>query len=381
VAAISLALTLAAAYAVTKPHPDSHPDGGTKPDNFPLQAIALGLAGTVFGVLPVIMANRFVIFKAYSHYALPASLAGVIFIVGLIHIIPTKKLPVILVALLVSIAALTHRGVALKAAEEQAKIRAFWWQVYWRAPQIQGGTMLAVLYPSINIGEDIETISGPANFLYYPEPETGTDIVKYQLGATLFNKQGFENILGEQTKISRLYRSHTMFLNYRKTLVLNQPTVRSCVHVIDSHWVEQSRQDKKEIVQLFPHSKVESVSSVDEVPKPLSFVFGAEPPHGWCYFYQKAELARQLGDWDSVAALGAEAASRNLVPADPIEWMPFLQAYAVLGESAKMESIAAQFKDDPFHKAQFCQSLNRMEENRYPLKEEMQGKVSELFCK
>jgi len=29
--------------------------------------------------------------------------------------------------------------------------------------------------------------------------------------------------------------------------------------------------------------------------------------HGWCYYYQKANLARQQGDWEQVIALGREA--------------------------------------------------------------------------
>ena len=28
--------------------------------------------------------------------------------------------------------------------------------------------------------------------------------------------------------------------------------------------------------------------------------FVGEPLHGWCYYYEKAELARQQADWDSV---------------------------------------------------------------------------------
>jgi hypothetical protein len=377
IATISLALTLAAARLMSATNPDSQPAVGVNADHFPRQAILLGLAGVILGVLPVIMANRFVIFKAYSHYALPASLAGVIFVVGLIHVLSSKNLQIILVSLLVGVAALTHRGLTIKAADEQAAIRNFWWQVYWRIPKIQEGTLLAVHYPSITIGEDIEIISGPANFLYYPQPQPGIDLVKYKLGATLLNKQGIQDILSEEAKISKLYRSHTMFLNYRRTLVMNQPSASSCVHVIDTRWIERSQHDTAPITQLFPHSKIAfALTENDEPSIPLEFAFGAEPAHGWCYFYQKAELARQQGDWDSVATLGAEAASLNLVPADPIEWTPFLQAYAYLGQTEKVESLASKFKDDPFHKRQFCQTLTRMNENGSPLINEMQSK----FC-
>lgn len=59
--------------------------------------------------------------------------------------------------------------------------------------------------------------------------------------------------------------------------------------------------------------------------------------------------------------------------------MPFLQAYVYIGQSEKMESPAAQFHDDPFHKERFCENPNRMDENGYPLKEEIQSEVDGLF--
>ncbi|MBI5951827.1 MAG: hypothetical protein HY865_09235 [Chloroflexi bacterium] len=379
-ATLVLALSLVAfrwLASASAPQPDSNPEASPKADSFPLQAIALGLAGTVFGLFPVIMANRFVIFKAYSHYALPASVAGVILVVGLIHALSSKRLQMILVSLLVGIAALTHRGLAIKAADEQSAVRDFWWQVYWRIPKIQEGTTIAAIYPGIDYGEDTDIVWGPANFLYYPNPQPGMDLVKYPLGGTILDPTGIRNVVEEKEKISATYRSHFIFLNYRRVLVMSQPSAESCVHVIDPRWVEQSQRDTEEIVQLFPHSKMEYALTEGETAVPLGFAFGTEPTHGWCYFYQKAELARQQGDWDSVAAIGAEAARLDLVPADPVEWTPFLQAYAVLGETKKVESLAAQFKDDPFHKEQFCENLT----NGIQLKDEMQNKVDELFCR
>jgi hypothetical protein len=44
-------------------------------------------------------------------------------------------------------------------------------------------------------------------------------------------------------------------------------------------------------------------------------IFGPEP-RNWLYFYQKAELERQLGDWDAVARLGDEATKQGFKPID-----------------------------------------------------------------
>jgi hypothetical protein len=316
---------------------------------------------------------------------LPSSLAAVIFIIGVIALIPSRKLQIVLITLLVGVAALTHRALAINAAGEQSKVRDFWWQVYWRIPRIQEGTLLAVHYPSINygegFGEDIEIVSGPANFLYYPEPQPGIDLVRYKLGATLLDDQGIQNIMGGNEKKSKPYRSHSMFLNYRKTLILSQPSTESCVHVIDALWVERSLHEVDQIAQLFPYSRIEfALTENESISKPLDFVFGIEPPHSWCYYYQKAELARQQGDWGRVATLHSEATSLGLAPRDLIEWTPFLQAYAYIGQPERLKELAMHFEDDSFHKQQLCENLNRMNENGYPLQPDIQNMVVDIFC-
>ncbi len=57
-------------------------------------------------------------------------------------------------------------------------------------------------------------------------------------------------------------------------------------------------------------------------------IFGSEPKHQWLYFYQKAELERQLKQWDAVAILGDEVMKQEYKPSDPSEWLPFIEGYA-----------------------------------------------------
>ena len=62
-------------------------------------------------------------------------------------------------------------------------------------------------------------------------------------------------------------------------------------------------------------------------------IFGPEPPHTWCYYYEKAELAHQFGNWSTIVELGDEANMMNLEPRDPREWSIFIDAYRRLGRS------------------------------------------------
>jgi len=53
-----------------------------------------------------------------------------------------------------------------------------------------------------------------------------------------------------------------------------------------------------------------------------------EPAHGWCYYFEKADLARQLGDWETVTQLGDAAFALDDYPNDPVERFVFIEGYA-----------------------------------------------------
>jgi hypothetical protein len=92
----------------------------------------------------------------------------------------------------------------------------------------------------------------------------------------------------------------------------------------------------------------------------LASVFGPEPAHDWCYHYAKAELARQLADWDEISRLDAQAAQLGLTPADPLEWIPFIEAGAWRGEFdlavLRTHQVVAE---RPFLRKALCAAWNR----------------------
>jgi len=74
-------------------------------------------------------------------------------------------------------------------------------------------------------------------------------------------------------------------------------------------------------------------------------VYGAEPPHRWCYYFEKAELARQREDWQEVAVLGNQAFMLDDHPNDPVERFVFVEGYAHTGDWER----AHQLSLDSFH--------------------------------
>ncbi len=181
-------------------------------------------------------------------------------------------------------------------------------------------------------------------------------------------------------KVDRIIKYISITYNYKNILLLTQPTTDSCVHTIDNKWPEVSVDDNTFVLASSVNSKIENIITSGVAPTPPKFVFGTEPAHEWCYYYQKADLARQIGNWEEIAKIDQEAMKLSLAPRDAVEWMPFLQAYAMLGDTERVEQIAKIIKKDEFYEQQSCQNLRAFSQNGHTLQPEMQTLIDTLFC-
>jgi hypothetical protein len=68
--------------------------------------------------------------------------------------------------------------------------------------------------------------------------------------------------------------------------------------------------------------------------------FLSEPEHTWCYYFAKAELARQRGDWVQVIDLMEEARTLGYEPEDPFEWLTYIEAQAFTGNLEAAQEIS-----------------------------------------
>ncbi|HET9906839.1 MAG TPA: hypothetical protein VFQ23_09365, partial [Anaerolineales bacterium] len=345
-----------------------------------VEAIWVGLAGVVAGVMPVIVANRYVSVEAYSHYALPASLASVMIVVGILSLINLRPVRLGAAALLVILAVLTHYSVSLRILHEESVIAQFWQQVVWRSPGLKAGTTLFVSYPSVSYGEDVDAVAGPANFLYFPEQTNQIPAVYPLIALPQMDYTTIYVLRGGQERASG-YRTHVGEIDYDNMLVISQPTEDACVHVIDSQWPRYSNEDSAQILLLGQYSKIENVLTDASAPRPAEFVFGPEPAHTWCYYYQRAELALQEGAWEEVIEIGNEVNQLGLQPNDRIEWAPFLQAYAIVGDVEAFETTTKKIERSPFIRREACNNLLSTQEMGAVFAPEIQSLMDERVCR
>lgn len=64
-------------------------------------------------------------------------------------------------------------------------------------------------------------------------------------------------------------------------------------------------------------------------------IFGSELPHGWCYYFEKADLAKQLNQWDKIPELYEEATSLGFNTNYAPELTPYIFGYALTGNLDK----------------------------------------------
>jgi hypothetical protein len=323
--------------------------------NVSREALVLGLLGTVGGLIPIAMVNRDVWFPSFSRYSLVSSVGVAILIPAiLIHMKPSILRNGIFAALcLISI--LTQHANGVQYARETASLRNFWWQVAWRVPQFEKNTTLVANISGVATEEDY-FVWGPAALIYYPERQNPEGI-QPGLFAAILNQDTVSKVLARERQEFDNRKNIITYKNYRNIVVLTQPSANSCVHVVDGSRPEYSQKELDSIRTIGPYSEIEHVLADEPPHTPPEIVFGPEPEHGWCYYYQKADLARQRGDWAEVIRLGDQASAQGLAPRDRIEWMPFLQAYAQVGDIDRLTELAPIVKADPYTTREVCSTL------------------------
>jgi hypothetical protein len=343
--------------------------------SFSQEALLLGFLSAAAGLLPIAMVNRDVAFPAFSRYSLVSSVGVSIFIVALLTNLNGRILRGIIAAGLILSAMLTHHANSVKHAQEAATLRMFWWQVSWRVPQFEPRTTLIGSYPSAAAEEDY-FIWGPANLIYYPERQN-LENIQPVLFASVLNKGTVAKVLTRERQKYDIRKNIVTYPNHRNILILTQPTSSSCVHIINGLQPEFSQRELDSIRVIGAYSEIEHVL-VDEAPHtPPDLIFGPEPTHDWCYYYEKADLARQRGDWEEVLRLGDEAFGKGYAPGDNIEWMPFLQAYAVAGDVDRLTAMASVIIVEPYISQQICQQIGFMQ----GLSAAVIEVVDSLYCK
>ncbi|MCE9646933.1 MAG: hypothetical protein K8S20_13110 [Chloroflexi bacterium] len=367
-------LVLILVYAVLSAINGLAEERSDRPD-FAVEGIWVGAAWVVAGLVFVILANRHVVFPEYSRYGFVSAGGAAILIVALISWVSSRRLQMAILGCLLVSATATHYANATRFANSVEEIRSFWWQVSWRVPNFEPGTTIIAHYPSGGIRET-SFVWGPANQIYFPE---GSSDNPFQTGisAMLLDRTSVLDVLSQRKKFSDPYSLVQTYPDPSHILILTQPGLNSCVQVIDGNSPVYSTYEDPLFFTIGSHSEPDHIRIHDSFQNVPESLLGQEPEHTWCYFYEKASLARQQGDWEGIVKLGLEASREGERPNDLIEWLPFLEAYALTGHEDLLAPLSSVIRSDKYVARQVCSTLGALQD----VQDHIKSMIDLKYCK
>lgn len=287
---------------------------------------------------------------------LPFMLGTSLILAGLVDLLFDLRFRTLVVAGLSALAVGSHYQNALVYRGEWQELRAYFWQLAWRAPGLKPGTL--VISDQIPLWRYSDNDLAPiVNWIYAPElSDPHLPYYYYDLSTRVESPlPGLEENLPITQGYRNLYytgsTSDILGVYYRPP---------GCLRVLS---------DADALYPGLPGTIVESLhlshlgqilTEADPAAIPPS-VLGPEPQHGWCYFFEKADLARQRGEWAEVAALYEEAMAGGFDAGDGSEYLIFMEAFAHIKNWEITEELSQKTAGDASMQPLLCATWERLD--------------------
>jgi hypothetical protein len=309
----------------------------------------IGLVSVVTALATIVIPGRDVHFDGFDRYSLHASLGVALIMGGIIYSL-RGNFRTVLILLLVWVSVSTHYHNAAQWGETWSAHKDTWWQLVWRAPGLEEDTVLiAQQPPGSGFRQDYE-IWGPVNMIY--APQTSPPAIQAQVltkETAYFIQRGIE-------KPDHL-RDVDFIRDYDHVLILSRATPQSCLQTVDGEQPFLSQFANPLVDMVAKFSNIGQIITEGKPKQPAVDIFGEEPHHTWCYYYQKASLARQRGDWEEIVRLGDRAQEEDYKPRDLVEWMPFFEAYVIFGREKDAKWLSTILKSEKNLRFALCRDL------------------------
>lgn len=325
------------------------------------QMIILGLIAMVLGGQPFWLTESSINFVFPNcRYTLPFIPGISLVLCGMILLL--KKLPrvqIFLTAILIGLAAGSQFIAANEYRRDWTLTKDFFWQLKWRAPEIEENTVVVSNVLPIRFSTD-NSLTAPLNWIYADSYET--DRIPYMLYTNTKRENSLSGLTAGK-EIFQEYLSAQFFGNTNDMLSVSYHSP-GCVHVLDPEidiFNQTIPELDREGALLNNYKRIRSQAAFRPLPEKL---FGKEPAHTWCWYYETADLARQNQDWEKVSELGDTAFTLNDHPNDPMELIPFIEGYANVSRwDDAVELTQKAINTTPVMNNPLCALWNRIEKD------------------
>ena len=322
----------------------SRPEAHTGPGSsrrWSLQAIAIGFLALFMGGWPFwATALPIQLNFPWDRFTLPMMLGACFLFVGILELLVRNRLlKVTILGIIIGLSVGMHFQDGLGYRREWNAQKAFFWQLAWRAPAIKPGTALLTAGLPFTYYTD-NSLTGPLNWIYAPQYSSGE--MPYLLYDLEVRVEADHLALVKNAPIQQPYRATTFNGSTSQAIVLYSPR-NGCLKVLDPPRERgfPIRQDFVYAARYLsdPDNIIHDNTGAAQLP---NHIFGPEPEHDWCYYFEKAELARQEEDWQQIARLWEQAVRHGQSPERAAELLPFIEGLAQLGDWDRAEELSLQ---------------------------------------
>ena len=270
--------------------------------------------------------------------------------VGMIDLLIQSRYRNLLLAGLVGLSLGIHYQNNLTFISEWQGARNLMWELTWRAPMIKPGTMLVTDGIPLNYYGD-NSLSPALNWTYAPDWHQAQ--IPYRFFDLNIRQDSpvFSN-LTRNLPVEHIYRSFD-FKGSTDQMLAVSLKANACLRVYGPG--ETTTPDTSDRIKDILY--LSNLSLIDPAPTRAATppaVMGGEPAHQWCYYFEKADLARQSGEWSQVAALGNEAGQKHLTAKSAFEYLVFIEGYARLKQWDKASGMTKAAAQDELTEPQIC---------------------------
>ncbi len=329
-----LLISASAIFTLMRSSSDGTTGQHPKEDSWGQWAMSIGLVAIFAGRLPSWAAGLPLKLEFdYDRFFISIMFGASLFIVGLATFsLKEGKRKVFILSLLIGLSTAYQFTIANTFRRDTANQQDIFWQIAWRMPALEKGTVLLTYELPLKYVSDLQ-ITAPLNWMY------ASTINDRQLPyLLLYIKSRFNS-----TTLPSLQPDEPIQLEYR-TVDFNGSTSDSvviykeadgCLRVLDPVYANADTLPGANyfLLNAIPLSNPSRIQA--DAPQPVmdESLFGPEPAHGWCYFYARAELARQQSDWEGVVKLYNQAQKNGFNASMPVENLPFIEAFAITGDT------------------------------------------------
>ena len=304
-------------------------------------ALILGLILVLLGPIPGWLTNQFISTKNplwSSRFGLASMVGASVLIVALLELlIYNRKYRTIVYCCLIGLSVSWHFLNTNDFRWAWQTQTNFYNQLKIRAPYIKPNTAIlsdSELFP--RMGEYPTAFA--LNSLY--SRQTNLRDVDYWFFGLYrgFNEERGELIEGiplGDAQFSSNFSSNSL----DSLIVYYEPELNRCLWILNPEYgqVYEIPEISREVSEISNIDRIvaEPPDSVNRSEQ----IFGKLDVDNWCYYFQKADLAKQNKEWSGVVNLWNEAAENEYKPGNGVEYLPFIEGFAMTGDWDKAEAL------------------------------------------